>query len=80
MLDGKTVTPGTDTNTLGEKRERDNSRTRRRGFKQTLIGDISLPSTAGKVLLEPVFFEHAAEVRDSPKFLRILNEKLFISS
>jgi hypothetical protein len=25
----------------------------------------------GKVSLEPVFFEHAAEVRDSPKFLRI---------
>jgi hypothetical protein len=46
MLDRTTVTPSTDTNTLREKHKGDNSRTRHRGLKQTLIGDIPLPTTA----------------------------------
>jgi hypothetical protein len=44
MLDRTTVTPGTDTNTLGKKRETDNSRTRRHSLKQTKLGDIPLPT------------------------------------
>jgi hypothetical protein len=46
IMDRTTVTPGIDTNRLGEKHERDNSRTRRRGLKQTLLRDIPLPTTA----------------------------------
>jgi hypothetical protein len=43
MVDRTTVTPGKDTNTLGKKRDRDNSRTRRKNLKQQTLGDIPLP-------------------------------------
>jgi hypothetical protein len=46
MVDRTTVTPGNYTNTLGKKCERDNSRTRRKNLKQTLLGDIPLQTTA----------------------------------
>jgi hypothetical protein len=45
MMDRTTVTPGKETNTLGKKRCRGNSGSRRK-VKQTQLGDIPLPTTA----------------------------------
>jgi hypothetical protein len=45
MQDRTTVTPGKDTNTLGKKRNRDNSRNSRHILKQQTLGDIPLPTT-----------------------------------
>jgi hypothetical protein len=44
--DRTTVTSGKDTNTLGKKRDQDNSRNRRRILKQQTLRDIPLPTTA----------------------------------
>jgi hypothetical protein len=46
MVGRTTVTHSTDTNTLGKKDNWDNSRTRCKNLKQTLLGDIPLPTTA----------------------------------
>jgi hypothetical protein len=45
-MDRTTVIPGNDTNTLRKKRDRGNSGSKRRGWKQTQLRDIPLPTTA----------------------------------